>query len=144
MAFLIPDATYTTENGIVVNRKFLPTNLRPNRLLNTPDHKPEYITIHNTDDINEAAGTNDAEQYARATFNGNMNGVTVHFYIDETACWQIVPARIGAATQGLSAARSCSFATSSMWQCPGDWASPAGGYLSIIFCPILFPSFLWD
>ena len=91
MAFLTPDATYTTENGIAVSRKFLPTNLRPNRLLNTTDHKPEYITIHNTDDINEAAGTNDAEQYARATFNGNMNGVTVHFYLDETACWQIVP-----------------------------------------------------
>ena len=91
MAFLTPDATYTTENGIVVSRKFLPEKLRPNRKLNTKDNKPEYITIHNTDDINEAAGTNDAEQYARATFNGNMNGVTVHFYIDETACWQIVP-----------------------------------------------------
>ena len=91
MAFLTPDAVYTTENGIVVDRKFLPEKQRPNRHLTTPDHNPEYITIHNTDDINEAAGTNDAEQYARATFNGNMNGVTVHFYIDETACWQIVP-----------------------------------------------------
>ena len=91
MAFLTPDAVYTTENGIVVNRKFLPESQRPNRHLNTADGYPEYITIHNTDDINEAAGTNDAEQYARATFNGNMNGVTVHFYIDETACWQILP-----------------------------------------------------
>ena len=60
-------------------------------LLNTTGNKPEYITIHNTPDVNEAAGTNDAEQYARATFNGNMNNVTVHFYIDESGCWQIVP-----------------------------------------------------
>ena len=91
MAFLTPDATYTTTNGILVSRKFLSESQRPNRHLNTADGNPEYVTIHNTDDINEAAGTNDAEQYARATFNGNMNGVTVHFYIDETSCWQIVP-----------------------------------------------------
>lgn len=91
MAFLTSDRTYTTANGIFVNEKILPTNLRPNRKLNTANHKPEYITIHNTPDVKEAAGTNDAEQYARATFNGNMNGVTVHFYIDETGCWQIVP-----------------------------------------------------
>lgn len=91
MAFLTPDATYVTENGIAVCRKFLSESQRPNRKLNTAGSKPEYITIHNTDDINEAAGTNDAEQYARATFNGNMNGVSVHFYIDEAGCWQILP-----------------------------------------------------
>ena len=91
MALLTPDETYTTNNGILVSRKFLPESQRPNRKLNTSDNNPEYITIHNTDDINEATGTNDAEQYARATFNGNMNGVTVHFYIDETGCWQILP-----------------------------------------------------
>lgn len=91
MALLKPDKTYTTANSIYVCEKILPASLRPNRKLNTPDHKPQYITIHNTPDVKEAAGTNDAEQYARATFNGNMNGVTVHFYIDETGCWQIVP-----------------------------------------------------
>ena len=91
MEFLSPDATYTTDNGILVNRKFLPESKRPNRHLNTADGYPEYVTIHNTDDVNEATGTNDAEQYARATFNGNMNGVIVHFYIDETGCWQILP-----------------------------------------------------
>lgn len=91
MSLLTPDATYTTDNGIQVCRKFLPERQRPNRLLNTSGNRPEYVTIHNTDDVDEAAGTNDAEQYARATFNGNMNGVTVHFYIDETGCWQIVP-----------------------------------------------------
>ena len=91
MAFLTPDAKYVTDNGIEVCRKFLPESQRPNKLLNTAGNKPEYITIHNTEDINEASGTNDAEQYARATFNGNMNNVFVHFYIDETACWQTLP-----------------------------------------------------
>ena len=89
MAFLKADATYITANGITVHRKFYPG--RPGVKLSTPGNKPEYITIHNTEDINEAAGTNDAEQYARATFNGNMNGVTVHYYVDEAGCWQIVP-----------------------------------------------------
>lgn len=26
----------------------------------------------------------------RATYNGNMGGVTVHYYIDETDCWQLL------------------------------------------------------
>lgn len=91
MEFLTPTNTFTTPNGIEVKEKMIPGAKRPNRLLNTPENKPLYITIHNTDDINEAPGTNDAEQYARATFNGRMNGVYVHYYIDETDCWHILP-----------------------------------------------------
>ena len=91
MAFLTPDKIYETANGITVRQKLLGQSQRPGKKLNTPDNKPLWVTIHNTDDINEAAGTNDAEQYARATFNGNMNGVSVHFYIDETDCWQLLP-----------------------------------------------------
>ena len=91
MAFLTPTNTFTTQNGLVIKEKMIPGNQRPNKLLNTPDNKPLWITIHNTDDINEASGTNDAEQYARATFNGNMGDVFVHFYIDETDCWHILP-----------------------------------------------------
>lgn len=89
MAFLKPDKT-RTENGILISEKIIPdgSRLKPNRPLK--NGKVEWITIHNTPDINEAAGTNDAEQYARATFNGNMNGVSVHYYIDETGCWQIL------------------------------------------------------
>ena len=91
MAFLTPTNTFTTPNGIVVKEKMIPGKDRPNKLLNTPGNKPLYITIHNTADIKEAAGTNDAEQYARATFNGNMGDVYVHYYIDETDCWHILP-----------------------------------------------------
>jgi len=89
MAFLIPDKV-RTEYGLEIKEKILPAALKPDTKLSNGTGKVEYITIHNTDDINEAAGTNDAEQYARATFNGNMGGVTVHYYIDETDCWQIL------------------------------------------------------
>ena len=93
MAFLTADKTYT-EHGLTINEKLITakSGVRyfSNRKLATPDHKPEYVTIHNTEDIREAAGTNDAEQYARATFNNNMGDVVVHYYIDETACWHIL------------------------------------------------------
>jgi len=93
MAFLIPDKTYT-EHNLTICEKLITASSGvkyfSNRKLNTANHKPEYITIHNTEDINEAAGTNDAEQYARATFNNNMGDVVVHYYIDESACWHIL------------------------------------------------------
>lgn len=89
MAFLTPDKI-RTEYGLEIKEKILPAKLKPNRKLSNGTGKPEYVTIHNTDDIKEAKGTNDAEQYARATHNGNMGGVSVHFYVDETDCWQIL------------------------------------------------------
>lgn len=89
MAFLTADKI-RTEYGLTIKEKILPSSLKPNRKLSNGTGKVEYITIHNTEDINEAAGTNDAEQYARATHNGNMGGVSVHFFIDETDCWQLL------------------------------------------------------
>jgi N-acetylmuramoyl-L-alanine amidase CwlA len=93
MEFLVPDKTYT-EYGLTIHEKLITASSGvkhySNRKLSTPNHKPEYVTIHNTPDINEAAGTNDAEQYARATFNNNMGDVVVHYYIDETDCWHIL------------------------------------------------------
>lgn len=97
MAFLTPDKT-RTEYGLVIKEKLIPDgtkkpsggNLKANQLLSLGTGKVQYITVHNTDDINEAPGTNDAEQYARATWNGNMRDVVVHYYIDETDCWQLL------------------------------------------------------
>ena len=93
MAFLQPDKTYDLY-GITVKEKLITASsgvkYYSNRKLNTKDNKPEYITIHNTADINEAAGTDDAEQYSRATYNNNMGSVVVHYYIDETSCWHIL------------------------------------------------------
>ncbi|MBO7404159.1 MAG: N-acetylmuramoyl-L-alanine amidase [Clostridia bacterium] len=76
------------ERGIIVHEKFLPPALKPNRQMTSVT--PQYVTIHNTSDIKEAEGTNDAEQYARATHNVAMGGVSVHYYIDESDCWQLL------------------------------------------------------
>ena len=46
-----------------------------------PNGRPLGVCLHNTNMISVAAGTNAAEQYSRATFNGNMAGVIVHYYI---------------------------------------------------------------
>ncbi len=91
MAFLTPDKI-RNEYGLEIKEKIIPNGnkLKPNRKLSNGTGKVEWVTIHNTDDIDEAQGTNDAEQYARATYNGNMGGVTVHYYIDEIDCWQLL------------------------------------------------------
>lgn len=49
------------------------------------------VTVHNTAWITTAAGTIPAEQYTRATVNGNMNDVRVHYYVDNTCAWQNLP-----------------------------------------------------
>lgn len=49
------------------------------------------VTVHNTDWISVASGTTPAEQYTRATVNGNMNDVRVHYYVDNTCAWQNLP-----------------------------------------------------
>lgn len=51
--------------------------------------KPRGIAVHNSEKINAASGTTQAEQYTRATWpNCNMGGVAVHFYTDEVEAWQ--------------------------------------------------------
>ena len=79
-----------TANNIKVNKKIIPdgNKLKANKTLT--GGKPKFVTIHNTPEINEAAGTTDAEQYSRATYNGNMGGVVPHYYIDKTDCWQLL------------------------------------------------------
>lgn len=89
MAILKPDKT-TTLGGVTVN-EYLLTKHNPNRI-DMPSASMEGkiigVTIHNTDWISTASGTTPAEQYTRATVNGNMNDVRVHFYVDNTCAWQ--------------------------------------------------------
>lgn len=107
MAFLTPDKI-RTEHGLVIKEKIIPwgavwtktvkvgkttynkgDKYKADRLLSNGTGKVQYITIHNTDDIEEAKGTNDAEQYTRATYpNQNMGDARVHYFIDEKDCWQ--------------------------------------------------------
>lgn len=92
MAILKADKT-TTMNGVTVN-EYLLTKHNPNHIaMPTESMKDSVIgvTIHNTDDIKTATGTTPAEQYTRATVNGNMKDVRVHYYVDEKCAWQNLP-----------------------------------------------------
>lgn len=48
------------------------------------------ITVHNTPDVSCNSDTSQAEQYTRATYNGNMKGVVVHYYISQNEIWQLL------------------------------------------------------
>ena len=92
MAILTPDKI-TTLGGVTV-KEYLLTKHNPNRI-DMPTAqltgKVLGVTIHNTDRIKTAAGTTPAEQYTRATVNGNMKTVRVHYYVDSTCAWQNLP-----------------------------------------------------
>ena len=89
---LIPDKIEQI-NGVTV-KTYLLTQHNPNRISIPTVSLPETplgVTIHNTGAINVASNTTPAEQYTRATINGNMNTVRVHFYVDDTCAWQNLP-----------------------------------------------------
>lgn len=92
MAILRPD-TSTTLNGVKIN-EYLFTKHNPNRI-DMPSVSMEGkvigVTVHNTDWISVASGTTPSEQYTRATVNGNMKDVRVHYYVDNTCAWQNLP-----------------------------------------------------
>ena len=92
MAILRPD-TSTTLNGVKIN-EYLLTKHNPNHI-DMPsvlmEGKIIGVTIHNTSWITTASGTTPAEQYTRATVNGNMNDVRVHYYVDNTCAWKNLP-----------------------------------------------------
>ena len=92
MAILRPDST-STLGGVTV-KEYLLTKHNPNRI-DMPSAsmagKIIGVTVHNTDWISVVSGTTPAEQYTRATVNGNMNDVRVHYYVDNTCAWQNLP-----------------------------------------------------
>ncbi len=90
-AFLIPDSVNVC-NGVTVKDYFLTVH-NPCKIL-LPNKRTKQllgVTIHNTEEIAPAAGTTMSEQYARATLNGNMSDVVVHYYVDGTEAWHILP-----------------------------------------------------
>ena len=92
MAILRPDST-STLGGVTV-KEYLLTKHNPNRIdmpSTSMAGKIIGVTVHNTDWISVASGTTPAEQYTRATVNGNMNDVRVHYYVDNTCTWQNLP-----------------------------------------------------
>ena len=92
MAILTPDKT-TTLGGVTV-KEYLLTGHNPNHI-DMPSvsmaGKIIGVTVHNTDWITVARGTTPAEQYTRATVNGNMKDVRVHYYVDNVCAWQNLP-----------------------------------------------------
>ena len=92
MAILRPDTT-TTLNGVKIN-EYLLTKHNPNHI-DMPSASMEGtvigITVHNTEWISVASGTTPAEQYTRATVNGNMKDVRVHYYVDNMCAWHNLP-----------------------------------------------------
>jgi N-acetylmuramoyl-L-alanine amidase CwlA len=92
MAILTPDKT-TTLGGVNV-KEYLLTGHNPNHI-DMPSvsmaGKIIGVTVHNTDWITVARGTTPAEQYTRATVNGNMKDVRVHYYVDNVCAWQNLP-----------------------------------------------------
>lgn len=91
MAILKPD-NITNCNGVIVN-EYLLTKHNPNDIAMPYQTMTDIIgiTVHNTDVISVASGTTMAEQYTRATVNGNMNDVRVHYYVDNKCAWQTLP-----------------------------------------------------
>lgn len=87
---LVADKT-NVWNSIKVN-EYLLTKHNPNKIsmptVNLPS-KPLGITVHNTADLENVE--DDGEQYTRATVNGNMKDVRVHFYVDDLCAWQNLP-----------------------------------------------------
>lgn len=91
MSILKPDKTFTL-GGVTVN-EYLLTKHNPNGI-DMPSEAMNTIigvTIHNTDWITVSSSTTPAEQYTRATVNGNMNDVRVHYYVDNRCAWQNLP-----------------------------------------------------
>ena len=91
---MILKADKTTNMGGVTVNEYLLTKHNPNHIdMPTASMQGKVIgvTIHNTDWITVASGTTPAEQYTRATVNGNMGDVRVHFYVDNICAWQNLP-----------------------------------------------------
>lgn len=80
-------------NKVKVN-EYLLTSHNPNKIsMPTASMKGKVlgVTVHNTDWINVNSATTPAEQYTRATVNGNMKSVRVHYYVDNECAWQNLP-----------------------------------------------------
>jgi N-acetylmuramoyl-L-alanine amidase CwlA len=91
MAILKPDITYNW-NGLKINEYLLTKhNINKIDMPTIAMVNPIGITIHNTGAISVSSNTTMAEQYTRATVNGNMKDVRVHFYVDDVCAWQNLP-----------------------------------------------------
>lgn len=90
MAILTPDNVKTINGVTVKDYSVIAHNPHKIDMPQLMAGAPLGVTIHNTDAIN-VKGTTMSEQYTRATVNGNMGSVRVHFYADGVEAWQNLP-----------------------------------------------------
>ena len=88
---LKPQKTETTKSGLVLHEFLLPLD-NPKKISlpakRTSKQPLIGVTLHNTSWISTAAGTTPAEQYTRATYNGNMGDARVHWFVDNVCAWR--------------------------------------------------------
>lgn len=121
--YLVPDKTlnlYTPNGtGFTVYQKIVPDTFRapkdvasyvkkgqpikPCALVNNGTGYPRGITVHNTSTLAAPSGTTPAEVYCRATYNGNMGGAMVHYYVDKYSIWQLLNTSEGHVERGWHA-----------------------------------------
>lgn len=63
------------------------------------NNDPHYIVIHNTDNFNRTA---DAKAHARAQHDGNLSGMSAHYYVDDSGAYQALPHNRGAWHVGVN------------------------------------------
>lgn len=93
---IIPDGTKWQNSSKAKNAGFSAGSLYKKQAKLNGTGKAKFVTIHNTDDLDNV--NDDAEQYTRATYNENMGSTRVHFYIDDIGAWQNLKAGTGLCT----------------------------------------------
>lgn len=125
---LTPNSVYYM-NGVKVCEKIIPdgSKLKANRKL-CGTGKAEWVSIHNTNDIDTAF--DDGEQYTRATYNGNMKDVVVHFYTDDVGAWQNLKAGTGLCSADPVGSAEISYHS-------GDGITPTSGNVTSISIEVI-------
>lgn len=88
---LIPDKEEYINGLKVYEYNLLRHNDNRIQMPMVPRKKTVAITIHNTEWIQVAPNTTPAEQYVRATYNGNMADCRVNYYVDKECAWRCLP-----------------------------------------------------
>ena len=63
------------------------------------NNNPIWIVIHNTDNFNQTA---DAKAHARAQHDGNLSGMSAHYYVDDGGVYQALQHSLGAWHVGVN------------------------------------------
>lgn len=88
---LIPDNVENINGLKVYDFNLLVHNPNKIELPSRARQRTVAVTVHNTENIIVASNTTPAEQYVRATLNGNMRDCRVNYYVDSVCAWRCLP-----------------------------------------------------